>query len=209
MEQLNKMMKHFLGVVAVFAASAVTGCAGTLTIQPSNGTVNQGSNISIDVMVSGLVTGAAPALGAFQLDFGYDSALLSLLGVTFGNQLSLNAVPSIQGYIPGVGSAVTVFESSFNTTDELEGGQSGSFLLFRINFLALAPGSSPLILSNLVLGDANTIPNDITSSFSVVNSSVAVVGNSGTGDIPEPTAVTLVALAGAVLLAARRRNGNF
>lgn len=183
---------------ACLALAICTACSGaSLVVTPSVSSLNVGGAFTVDVSVTGLTTGAAPSLGAFQLDFVYDNALLSLDGLTFGSQLSLNGTNSLQGFIPGVGSAVAVFESSFNTSSELNDGQLGDFLLFQLALTAVAPGSSTLTLANLIMADAELVPNDISGSFTFTGSSVTIESDPA---VPEPGALALVSLGTALIL---------
>lgn len=195
---------RFRSMMLCLAASACL-TAETLTIVPAAPTVLVGSTVTINVLASGLPAGTAPSLAAFQMDFTYDTGLLSLISVSFGNQLSLFGVPSIQGFIPGVGSGVTVFESSFNSQAELESAQAASFTLFQLQFAGSAPGVSSLNLANVLMVDAaSPAPNDITGSFVLSGSSVQVLAPSA---IPEPGPSSLFA-AGAALLFVLRQRGR-
>jgi hypothetical protein len=198
-------MKTLLKSSAIFAVLTLNAWGATISVAPTTGSVNVGGNLSVNVNVAGLTTGTAPALGAFQLDFLFDNTLLTFSNVTFGSQLSLNGTPSLNGFFSGVGSAASVFESSFNTTSELETGQLDSFLLFTITFSGAASGVSPLSLTNLIMADANSTPNDITNTFSVSNSSVQVTDSTVS---PEPGTIVLVASGIGLLLRTRLRNSS-
>lgn len=191
-------MSIFLRLACLNLAGLLTAFGATLTVTPSSLSIGVGQALSVDVVASGLTDNSPPALGAFQLDFAFDDTILSFGNVVFGSQLSLNGTASLQGFIPGVGSAVSIFESSFNTTAELDDGQLGTFLLFRINFVGLAPGASGLNLVNLILADSNIVPNDITSTFTVDPSSVMVTSESTV--VPEPGTFALFFICGALLL---------
>ena len=186
-----------------FCLAAVNASAASINVAPGSPTVNVGGSLAVDVHVTGLTTGFAPSLSAFQLDFTYDNTLLAFSSIIFGGQLSLNATPSLSGVIPGVGSAVTVFESSFNTATELNDLQSGDFLLFQITFTALSAGVSPLSIANFLAIDSANPPGDISPSFTVSGSSVEVISG-----VPEPATFGLFGAGFAALLLAKRKIGK-
>lgn len=188
-------------VAAAFAMMTGIAQAGTISVVPDGQSVNLGESVDIGIQVSGLGSGGAPSLSAFSFDLTYDLAILNLVSVTFGdplltptNQLELSAVPSISGFIPGVGNAVNVFQISLDPASVLNDEQADAFRLVTIRFQTVQAGVSALGFANLSLADAADIPNDITSTFAMAPGSITVqAGN----EIPEPASGLLV-LAGVV-----------
>ncbi len=171
----------------------------TLGFAPASGSGLVGSSIEVGVVVSDLTDGGAPSLGSFDLDLIFDSAVLGLTGVPFGDpllgdQLDLFGFGSLSGYDDSVPGSLNVFEISFDLPEDLDELQAGSFTLFTLRFDLLSPGTSALAFGSVTLGDAF---GDPLIADAVLSGSVSA--------LPEPTAAVLAALAG-LLLALRRSN---
>lgn len=65
--------------------AAHTAAAPLITLQPSFTNTTVGHPVSVNISVSGL--GSGVQLGGFDLDIGYNPALLTPTGVTFGSRL--------------------------------------------------------------------------------------------------------------------------
>jgi hypothetical protein len=165
--------------------------AATLSFAPVMQQGQIGDTIAVDVLAAGLVAGAAPSLGLYNLDITYDGLLLSLANVLYGdpvlgNQLALLGLPSVQAFGPGVGTSVNVFEASLNTEAELNTLQADAFRLFRLEFDAIGTGVSPLtMVVNEFLDASQTNPAPIAID-SAGTASVTI------GVIPEPSTFTLI-----------------
>jgi hypothetical protein len=183
--------------------SASSGArAVTLHFVPSSSEVYVGSPVSVSLVASDLTDSAAPSLGTFDLDLVFDSALLSLTGVTFGDpvlgdQLDLFGLGSLSGAEESAPGSLNVFEISFDESSDLDDLQADSFTLVTLTFDALAPGTSALAFGSVTLGDAlgdpllaDLVPGSITAA-----------------ELPEPAAATLALLAG-LLLVLRRSQPN-
>ena len=88
---------------------AATNCRADaiLTISPPSQTAVLGSQVSVNVDIAGLGNGTA--LGAYDINVGFDPTVLSYNGITFGNQLDILGLGDIQFVTPDVGT-VDVFE---------------------------------------------------------------------------------------------------
>ena len=150
-----------------------------------------GGTVSFDVNVSGL--GGGTALGTFDIDLLFDSALLSFDLATFGNQLDLFGLGSIQSATPAAGS-VNFFELSLDSITDLNTLQATQFRLATLTFTTLALGnSSPITLSVNALGDApgGSIPATLQGASLTVEPVSAV---------PEPGTWAMVGLGGLGLI---------
>lgn len=172
---------------ALALCTALPASAITIEVSPSSQSVDVGSPTTVELVISGLGDGTAPSLGTFDLDVGFDSSILSFTGATFGNQLDLFGLGSLQDVIAGVGT-VNLFELSLDLADDLDTLQAGSFLLATLSFDALASGSSTLSISVNALGDSLGAPLEAE----VIGRTIRSVGN--VGAVPEPTTLPLLGI---------------
>lgn len=188
---MNKLLLCSL----LLALSSQCRASVIVSISPSSQTVPLGGTVNIDVNVSGL--GGGTALGTFDVDLLFDSALLSFNLATFGNQLDLFGLGSIQSVTPGPGS-VNIFELSLDSITDLNTLQATQFRLATLTFTTLALGSSsPITLSVNALGDASggSIPATLQSASLTVEPASSV---------PEPRTWPMVGLGIGGLVGIRR-----
>jgi len=195
-------MKTFLlrGVAAALLLTGTTAHAISLGFSPSDQVAPVGSSVNVDLVISDLTNGGAPSLGVFDLDVLYDSAILNLTNVAFGDpnplvgdQLDLFGLGFNPTGVGAVAGGTNLFEISLDTIGDLNDFQLDSFTLARLTFDVLAIGTSPLDLANVILGAANGDPLSAT-----------VTPGSVTG-IPEPGTITLFLMGGLALGFAVRR----
>jgi len=143
-----------------------------------------GEDFDVDVIISDLGNGSPPSLGAYDLDIGFDPAIVSPMTVTFGNLLGDPGMPSETvtsfSFSPG---SVDLGQESFLTPTRLDGLQSDSFTLATITFKALAVGTSPLTYQNSVAFDAfgdplasNTEEGSVTVVPEPTNFALGLIG---------------------------------
>ena len=192
-------MKTFLmhGIAAVLLLAGTAAHAISLGFSPTDQAVGVGSSVDVDLVISGLGDFMPDSLGVFDLDVLYDSAILGLTNVAFGDpglgdQLDLFGFGSFTG-VGAVAGGTNLFEISFDSPLDLDTLQPGSFTLARLTFDVLAQGKSPLDLANVLLGDAGGNPLSAT----VTPGSIA--------GIPEPGTITLFLMGGLALGFAVRR----
>ena len=190
------MLKNIFWAGLLVAFVAFDGVqAQTLTITPSNQTVNVGDTVTVDLRISGLGIGAAPSLGVFDIDFGFDPSLLSFTSVLYGSGLDVLGFGSSQATTPGVGT-VNLFELSFDAADDLNALQLDAFILATLSFDAISLGTGSFPLSLNAVGDAfgDTLP------VTVLGASVTVASA-----VPEPETWALLVAGLAILGLARHR----
>jgi len=157
-----------------------------LGFSPSTQNVNLGDSVDVDLVISGLGNGAAPSLGVFDIDILYDTSILGLNNVAFGDpnpligdQLDLFGLGFNSTGVGAVAGGTNIFEISLDSIGDLNDFQLDSFTLARLTFDVLALGTSPLNFANVILGDASGAPLTATT---------------GTGSISVPEPATLVLL---------------
>lgn len=161
--------------------------------QPATQTVNVGQTVTVAAMISGVTN---PWLGSYDVTFTFDPTILQFSVASMSNTYMGSWIPMLNGGPAGVQLAAV----SMETTAMLGTLQSGHdpFELGTATFLAIAPGTSALTFSAIVLGDGNGDP----IAMAYQNGSVTV--NGGIPGVPEPTA-GLLFLIPAALVAARLR----
>lgn len=182
-------------ILALVLVAVTPGQAALVTLSPTALTVSAGDTFAVDLQISNL--GAGNAVGAYDIDIGFDPNLMSLAGVFFGNGLDVLGLGSLQFSTSGVGQ-LNLFELSLDTAVDLIALQPGTFVLATLNFFAVAPGTSAITLSLNALGDANGDP----LPASLVAGSVTIAANAS---VPEPESYALVAVALLIVAGIQRR----
>jgi len=183
-------MNKLSTILFLTLAGAAPAFGDIISVQPSSLTVDTGQHFSIDLRVDG-----ATDLAAFQLSLGFNPAVLAANSVAEGPFLPAagptiflpSQIDNVAGVISFIGDVL------------IGGGASGSGTLATVDFTALASGSSPLTIFNVIALDSlggniavTTVPGAVTVTASAV---------------PEPaSALLLLAVAGA--LAWRRRSSS-
>lgn len=180
----------FLSAFSLFIAASAAHPI-TISVNATSPTATVGSSVSVGIAISDLVDSAAPSLGAYDLDLGFNPAVLTFTGAAFGdpvlgNQLDLFGLGNVNAATPSA-SSVNLFEISLDLPDDLNDLQAGSFTLATFSFQAIAPGMSLLDLTINALGDALGDPlTALISGGSVTVQQASVV--------PEPSTLALVCL---------------
>lgn len=176
----------------------------TLGFDPLSQEVLVGDPASVDVVISGLGAGTAPSLSTFDLDIGFDPAILGFNSATFGDpilgdQLDIwllggnpmaASVPS-----PGV---LNIFEISLDFPWDLDDYQADDFTLATLSFDTLALGTSVLDITINPWGLGDAYGDPLTAEL--YSGSIDVV--------PEPATLLLLGsgLAGIGYLRKKKKN---
>ncbi len=184
-------MRHryllLLVITAVVLSSPAWGDS-ILSIEPGASTATPGASFSVNIDLAGVTD-----LYAYQFDLVFDPAIVSALSITEGSFLPGGGETF---FIPGtIDNTAGTLTFTADTLLSAVSGASGSGTLATVNFLAVAPGSSSITLSNVMLLDSNLI--DISATTANGNATI----------IPEPAAALLLATGLGALWIERRRAG--
>jgi hypothetical protein len=195
-------------LLPLFALLSQGAQAVVLSIDPSPSVVASGTQQAVDIKVGGLND---EFIGAYDFNLLYDSSLLSVSSVVFGNYLDEDFVSglgsSVQDYIDDGSGTFNVFEASFGDL----GLQNGStdFTLFSVTFDTHGEGIANLAFSGNIAAQShpdNFLGDDQGDAIPVVNQEGESAGQiEVTRSVPEPGSLLLlgIGLAGAAF--ARRK----
>lgn len=189
----KRMPKFIVGFGLVFLVAAVSNAAPvTLGFSPEAVNAPVGSSIDINLLVSGLGSGNAPSVGGYDIDVGYNPAVLSPLSVSFGD-------PSIGDQLDlwGLGSYIEVNEGadyanlvelSYDSPMDLDALQADSFTLATFRFYLWGEGTSSLDLAVNSLTDADgnilfpqLLSGSVNASPVSIPTSILLLGTGLTG----------------------------
>ena len=142
-------------VLLMFSLHVGPASAINVDVIPSQPSLNVGEILTANVVISDLGLFSPPSLGVFDIDLNFDNSLFAPGAVTFGDQLDLFGLGSFQDTFVRGGSAVNVFELSFDSPGVLDTLQLDSFLLFSVQFEALSVGVGVFDLAIIELGDSD------------------------------------------------------
>ena len=129
----------------------------TVTVQPQSGTIQVSDTFTVTVSIANPTT----PLTAFQFDLTYDQNLLGLVDLLPG------------AFLSSTGRGVTCPQQAYPTwgvirfacaSSGLENAPVGTGLLAEFTFVALYPGTSPLIVSAINLAGPNVPPTPIPAT---------------------------------------------
>lgn len=170
--------------------------AVSLALSPAAQAVATSGAVDVDIVISDLGSGAAPTLAAFDLDVSFDPAVLSFLSLDFGVDLGVPGLDALTsaGLLAGP-VRVDLAATSLLASATLDAQQPTSFVLATLHFIALAPGTSALTITQAILADTAGGPGNNAILASLAGADVTVV--------PEPGTAALLAT-GIALLRVRR-----
>jgi len=183
------MKKLFAGLCALGLSLSLNVNAISIDLIADQAAVNVGDNLAVQVRISGLNDVSTPSLGAYDVNFNYDSSLFNFTSIVWGdsalgNQLDVNNFGSLQDSNSGL-DWLRAVEISVDDAIDLELLQAGEFTLFSILLNATAIGSGNFSLTANAFGDA--YGNDLF----IDNIDSAQV-NVGSLSVPEPSSLLLL-----------------
>jgi hypothetical protein len=179
-----------LGVLLGFTATAPAE-AITISFDPVSQNTVLGNPASVDLIISGLGDLQTPSLSTFDLNINFDPTILAFSSATFGDPI-LGDQLDIGGFGGFMDASITspgvlnTYEISFDLPSDLDGFQAGNFILASLTFNTLALGNSTLILSDVILGDAEGEPLPASLESSRINVT------DGSQSVPEPSTLILI-----------------
>ena len=157
---MRKLFAQFIAVGIVALLNIQPVHAVFLSLVPSSATVTTGNTVNVNVFISGV--GDPPSVGAFDLNVGFDPAILAPTGVTFGAFLGDPTLfEALTAFDFGTPGRVEFAEVSLLLPSELDALQRSGFLLAILSFSAIGNGTSPFFFAgNQIVDDAfgNKLP---------------------------------------------------
>jgi hypothetical protein len=173
-----------------------TASALTITFAPSTLTGTVGGSVSVDVVVD---LDIAEAVGTYDLDITFDDAVLTGQSIAVGPGLGAPALSiastSFAGGVADIAETSLILDFA-----SLKALQGNAFTLATLTFLGKAGGSSTLVLSQHLFGDANGEEMDVVAE----SGAIQIEGTGPLPGVPEPATLTLM-LGGGLMAALRRR----
>ncbi|HYI94948.1 MAG TPA: cohesin domain-containing protein [Bryobacteraceae bacterium] len=202
-----KLIPSARTLVFTFAVTVFSSCSwgAVLSFDPSNQSANVGSDVVVDLVISGLGNGISPALAGFSgMQIGFDTSILQPVSAAFTNRLGDIGDPSavvysVNTFFPGVILLDQVSLLDPTTLFGLQASPTGSFVLATLKFNAIGGGTSALTIDPGVLSDE--LGNQISATAQ--NGSVTVRANGPI--VPEPSTWLLLASGFGAFVVYRRR----
>lgn len=171
----QKLLPVVSGAALCVLVSAGTAAAALIEFVPAVPAVFLGDGLEVDVRISGLGDFTSPSLGVFDLDVSFDPTILAPTAVTFGAFLGDPSLFEADTFAALLTGLLDFFELSFLLDDELDAVQPDSFVLATLSFDAVGLGTSSLVFSDVILGDAFGDPlSSVTSTGSVTVTAIPV-----------------------------------
>ena len=195
------LLRTVLGITLLLGASQASA-AVILSLLPSSQDAVPTQTVNLDLTISGLGNHVAPSLGAFDLNFNFDSSKLTFTGYTLSGLLGTVGTQADDLSLGAVGNSINLAEVSYLSPSQLAtlqpqplSGFSLATLTFQVGNLSRFERTSVSFGQISVLSDENGDPLQITATNG------AVIGN----PVPEPPVLLLFGLGLTLLLRNWRR----
>ena len=171
-----RMLVFAAALIGAFSSAAQ---AVTLEARANQDQVSVGDTVDVVVVVAGLVAGAAPSIGSYDIVLTYDPDTFAFeeyapsraLGAADLNNLTAGAVEGA--------SSINFYAVSFYPTFDLHSIQGSSVLLLTASFTALAGGMSTFGIagSEAVGGPAGAVSSAVGEASSAVGDLSRALGD--------------------------------
>ncbi len=185
MKKTRSFSKIILAVFAVFLLSmpfvSPAPAATTMVLTPSTQTVDPGDTFTVDIVVT-----PDRAIAGVQFDINWNPDLLEFDGWTEGDLLNQDP--------PGCGTFVAIMGGLYQEQGFIDGlagvvlgsgcEVSGPGIYVTLTFTAEAAGISPLVLSDVIVGDltGTEVPSTVTSGDVVITGTSIYINHLGIDD---------------------------
>jgi hypothetical protein len=188
-------------VLLLFGPNGISSpaSAAPITVAPPLSTASVGDGVLLDLTIADVTS-----LFAYQLDITFDPAILRADAVSDRGFLTSGGGISVFGgvfplAIDNTAGVITILDSLLGPAPP-ETGVTGGGILATLSFRALAPGTTDVLLLNLILENAEGLPINAV----LTGGQVTVVPN----PLPEPGAIVLL-VAGVAGAIGRQRHSAF
>lgn len=151
----SRLIPNIVSIYIVFLISWPV-YATNLSLESSAANVAIGGTFNVDLKISGLADQTAPSLSSFFAEVVYEGKFINFESVTYGNFLGEPTDPD-QTDIVTIPEAnkVSLDETSFLTTTELDALQPADFTLATLIFKASSAGSTTITFEDIDFSDAD------------------------------------------------------
>jgi len=198
MNRDNTLLRGLLAIALLLGGSQAASAAAVLSLLPGAQDAAPPQFVDLDLVISGLGEHTAPSLGAFDIDFSFDSSKLTFAGYTLGGFLGTAGTDETDNLSLGaVGDSINLAELSYLAPSSLALLQPSGFSLATLRFQVVGLSSREQTWVRFfkvnVVSDGSGDPLDLAATNDAV--------------IPAPPVVLLCGL-GLLLLIRNRGRGS-
>jgi hypothetical protein len=187
-----------LPAVITLTISGIASADVILTASASPNPVNVGDATTVAVTLSD--NASSNSVAGFQFDLDFNPAVLQETSVTEEGYFQLNGVLGLNSVVVNnTAGTITMIDDAAGTPEDPGAGDP----LADIAFTAIAPGSSPITITNAIISNGQSVAIPNTTADTTVNvQTITAVPEPGTGTL----GVLALALGLSALVVGRARN---
>ncbi len=196
---MNKAISTLFSLSVLPLAFQIPATAITLEFTPSDQEINLGSQVNVDLAISGLGAGTLPSLSAFDIDIAFDSSIIAFNNAVFGDQLDFGFGSITNTMLSG---DLNLLEVSLELPGDLNNLQAADFLLATVTFDTVDTGKSSLAFSEVELLEAPlpspNFPFPIPNNLNAELKSGSITVTRETAIVPESSNLPALLVLGTV-----------